>query len=107
MLRRFRLVAAIAVVVLAAANPGRAADALQLRVLSSRPDMVSGGDALIRVDLPAGTATRDVKLTINGADQTSKLKVDASGHALTGLVTGLTNGTNTVAATGAGKTSAK
>jgi hypothetical protein len=30
-----------------------AADGVQLRVLSSRPDMVSGGDALVRVELPA------------------------------------------------------
>jgi hypothetical protein len=85
----------------------RAADGLQLRVVSSRPDMVSGGDALVRVELPAGMAARDVKVTVNGADATAKLKADAAGRSLTGLVTGLVVGPNTLVATGGGKASAK
>ena len=44
MLRRFRVLAAIGVTVLAATSAGDAADGLQLRVLSSRPDLVTGGD---------------------------------------------------------------
>ena len=106
-MRGLRLIAAIAVLVLAAANAGRAADQLRLRVLSSRPDMVTGGDALVRVELPAGATAADVKLTINGADATRKLTADASGRSLTGLVTGLTNGSNTLMATAAKKGSAK
>jgi hypothetical protein len=39
---RLLKVAAIGVVVLAASDTGGAADLLQLRVLSSRPDMVTG-----------------------------------------------------------------
>ncbi len=85
----------------------RAADGLQLRVLSSRPDMVSGGDALVRVDLPAGMTARDVKLTVNGVDATVKLKAVASGRSLTGLVTGLSPGSNALAASGSNKASAK
>ena len=85
----------------------RAADTLQLRVLSSRADMVSGGDALLRVELPAGVAAGDVKVTVNGGDATKQLKADASGSSLTGLITGLTNGSNTVTATAAKKGSAK
>src|SRR6266550_3420276 len=101
-------VLAIAVVpALIAITSVRAADGLQLRVLSSRPDLVSGGDALVRVDLPAGMAAREVKLTVNGADATAKLKADASGRALAGLVTGLNLGPNTLAATGSNKASAK
>ena len=78
MFRRCQRVAAIAVFVLAAMSTGRAADQLQLRVLSSRPDMVTGGDALVRVELPAGVTAADVKLTVNGADATKQLKADAS-----------------------------
>ena len=64
---------AIAVVpALVAINSVRAADGLQLRVLSNRLDVVTGGDALVRVDLPAGMAARDVKVTVNGADATAK-----------------------------------
>jgi len=66
--------ATVGVYPLVATAPVRAADGIQLRVLSSRPDMVSGGDALVRVDLPAGMAARDVKLTVNGTDATAKLK---------------------------------
>jgi hypothetical protein len=69
--------------------------------------MVSGGDALVRVDLPAGMAARDVKVTVNGTDQTSKLKADANGRSLTGLVAGLANGSNALVATGTGKATAK
>ena len=99
---------AIAVVpAFVAMNTVKAADALQLRVLSSRPDMVSGGDALVLVDLPAGMAARDVKLTVNGTDATAKLKEDAGGRSLTGLVTGLALGPSALAATGANKSSAK
>src|SRR3954467_1817205 len=107
MLRPFRLIAAIAVIVVAATNAGRAADGLQLRVLSSRPDMVSGGDALVRVELPAGVMPSDVKLTVNGTDATARFKADVSGRSLTGLVAGLTNGSNTLIATAAKKGSAK
>ena len=107
MLLRFRFVAAIVIAVLAATGAGRAADGLQLRVLSSRPDMVTGGDALVRVDLPAGVNAKDVKLTVNGSDATTKLKADANGRSLTGLVTGLTLGSNTLAATGGSKATAK
>ena len=84
-----------------------AADSLQLRVLSSRADMVSGGDALVRVDLAAGVAAADVKLTVNGADATKQLKADASGRSLTALVTGLHNGSNALTATAAKTGSAK
>ena len=45
--------------------------------------------------------------TANGADATAKLKADAGGSSLTGLVTGLTTGSNTLAATGTNKASAK
>jgi hypothetical protein len=91
-----------------AMNSVRAADGPQLRVISSRPDMVSGGDALVRVDLPAGLAARDVvKLTLNGAEARAKLKDDVGGRSLTGLVTGLRNGPNTLEVTASNKSSAK
>ena len=106
-MRRFQLLGGIAIAVLVATGAGRAADGLQLRVLSSRPDMVTGGDALVRVDLPAGVNAKDVKLTVNGSDATTKLKADANGRSLTGLVTGLALGSNTLAATGGSKATAK
>jgi Tannase-like family of unknown function (DUF6351) len=107
MLRHWRFVAAISVVVLAATYVGGAADQLQLRVLSSRPEMVTGGDARVRVELPAGISPTDVKFTVNGTDATGRLKADASGRSLTGLVTGLDLGSNTLTASAAKKSSMK
>jgi hypothetical protein len=52
-------------------------------------------------------AARDVKLMVNGTDVTAKLKSDSSGRAMTGLVTGFTIGSNTLAVTGGNKASAK
>ena len=98
---------AIGVSVVASMGVVGAADGLQIRVLSSRPDMVTGGDALVRVDLPAGTSGADVHLLVNGKEQTSALKADTSGRSLTGLVTGLTLGANTLSASGSGKASAR
>jgi hypothetical protein len=75
----------------------------QLRVLSSRPDLVSGGDALVRVDPPAGAAAAALKVSVNGADVTSALKAERGG--LVGVVRALTNGSNTLTVTGGGRTS--
>ena len=107
MSRRLAFAAAIVIGTVSATHHVRAADGLQLRVLSSRPDMVTGGDALVRVDLPAGGATTDVKVTLNGTDVTRQLKADVSGRSVTGLVTGFHNGSNTLAAAAANKASAK
>jgi hypothetical protein len=71
---------------------------LQLQVLSSTsPDWVSGGDALVRVNgtLPPGSTLR---LTLNGTDITNSFgTATVDGHP-TGLVTGMTNGSNTLTA---------
>ncbi|GAA1742854.1 DUF6351 family protein [Nonomuraea bangladeshensis] len=75
--------------------PARAAahGALELEVLSSRPDQVSGGDALVRVRRPKGAKVRVLR---NGEDVTGAFTETRDG--LTGLVTGLAVGRNTVTA---------
>lgn len=101
-----RIAPVAACAVLALVSPALAADGLQIRVLSSRPDMVTGGDALVRVDVPAGTQPRDVRLVVNGADATAVLTPAADGNGLTGRVTGLKAGANALSAN-AGKATAK
>jgi uncharacterized tannase-like protein DUF6351 len=66
---------------------------LVIRVLSNRADLVSAGDALVEVSGPGRSALRDVRVTLNGADITSRFAVRADGRYL-GLVTGLRNGRN-------------
>ena len=83
-------------------SPGaaRAADGeAELTVLSSRPDMVSGGDALLAVSLPSGASAADVRVTVNGADATPAFRPDPAGQRLLGLVNRLQLGSNTVTAT--------
>jgi hypothetical protein len=72
---------------------------LQLRALSSRPDLVTGGDALVRVDVPAGGAVADVQVLLNGTDVTAQLRADTSGHSLTGVIAGLAPGSSQMVAT--------
>ncbi|MCK2217548.1 DUF6351 family protein [Actinomadura sp. ATCC 31491] len=68
--------------------------ALALEVLSSRPDQVSGGDALVRVRHPKGVR---VSVSRDGVDVSAAFTETADG--LTGLVTGLRPGRNTITAT--------
>ena len=67
--------------------------AATIEVLSSRADLVSGGDSLVAVTLPPSIATAAVAITLNDADVTSAFKPSAPGKML-GLVTGLKIGDN-------------
>jgi hypothetical protein len=64
----------------------------QIDVLSSRPYMISGGDALVRVTVKKNVAASAMRVKLNGADVTSSFV--ASGGTLTGLVRGMRLGDN-------------
>ena len=89
------------IALLIAAFMPAAADAqgLRLSAVSTRPEFVSGGDVLVRLDVPAGTQAAAVRVSLNGADVTSQLRADQGGRSLTGVVTGLTLGANQMTAT--------
>src|SRR5579862_2850093 len=74
-----------------------AAQALQINVLSTRADLVSGGQALTSIALPAGTNPAGVTVTLNGTNVTSQFAERPNGQ-FEGLLTGLVNGSNTVTA---------
>jgi hypothetical protein len=63
-----------------------------ITVLSSRPDMVSGGNALLQI-IPADTSLR---ILVNGEDTTAVFRPD--GNALIGLLEQLRDGRNVVEA---------
>ena len=67
-----------------------------IRVLSNRADLVSGGDALVRVIVPAGAGPARAVVTVNGR-RVSSLK-PAGSQTLVGLLTGLRVGANVVRA---------
>jgi hypothetical protein len=66
-----------------------------IEVLSSRPDSVSGGDALIQVKLPPGIGKQGFTVTADGRDVSSHFEETGKGTYV-GLITGLTVGTNTI-----------
>jgi hypothetical protein len=75
---------------------------LTLRVLSSRPDLVSGGDALLEV---AGTPSMDgLRVIVNGRDVTPSFRADTLRGSVVGLVDGLRLGANTAEVRRGGRT---
>jgi hypothetical protein len=67
-----------------------------ISVLSNRADSISGGDALVRIDLGDAQAA-SVTVTLNGSDVTSAFAVRPNGR-YEGLVTGLAEGVNVLRA---------
>ena len=80
---------------------------IELEILSGQADQVSGGDALLQVKFGSGMLPGQLKVTRNGADVTAAFTAAAQpgvpgragDRAVTGLVTGLKPGWNTVEAT--------
>lgn len=70
----------------------------QISILSSSPDMVSGGDALVRVDVPKNVPLQQVTVELNGVDVTGAFAREPQDRALVGLVDGFVVGANTLKA---------
>jgi len=76
----------------------------RIEVLSSRPYMVSGGDALVRVSVKKKKVSLgNVRIELNGANVTGAFVADAGAGTLTGLVTGLRLGRNQLEVDAKGK----
>jgi hypothetical protein len=114
--------ATVLVLTLAPATPAHAdhRSPLTIEVLSSAPDQVTGGDALVRVSAGGRIRLADVRVSRNGEDVTGAFTPDpagrsqrgggaprsgAGGASLTGLVDGLALGGNQLRAR-AGRTAA-
>jgi hypothetical protein len=84
----------------AVADPGDGANAARLRieVVSNRADLISGGDALVRVMVPPHRHAADVRVAVGGHDETAAFAPQPDGTLL-GVVTGLVGGPNLVTAT--------
>jgi hypothetical protein len=86
---------ALALAALLAAAPLASADPpFEIQILSSAPDQVSGGDALVRVQFPEADIPGKATLTLNGVDVTSSLAPEPGGGALVGVVSGFALGDN-------------
>jgi Tannase-like family of unknown function (DUF6351) len=92
MITKFRFLAVLATVAMAFANPAahaQSATTLTVEVLSSRPELVSGGDALVKIS----GAARAPAVTVDGKDVSGAFRPDSKGGFI-GLVDGLKDGDN-------------
>ncbi|MCJ0765233.1 DUF6351 family protein [Variovorax terrae] len=78
----------------------------ELRVLSGRADLVSGGDALVQLLAPAGVAVASLQVDLDGKDVTAAFALRADGRYY-GLISGLKVGKNQLRARVPGKDGAK
>src|SRR5262245_58066908 len=83
-----------------ARRPGGAqgsSDDLAIKVPSNRADLISGGDALVEVVIPADADPPNVRVRLNGVDVTNLFGVRDNGRYI-GLVDGLDVGDNELVA---------
>jgi hypothetical protein len=87
---------ALALFLLAAAAPaGASAEPITISVLSGRADLVSGGDALMRIG--GVSSTKGLKVTVGGTNRTKAFAKRADGT-IVGLVRGLKLGRSAIIA---------
>src|SRR5215510_1014261 len=81
--------------VVAVAKP---TDDLDIVTVSTRPDTVSGGNVLVRINARRGVAINDLVVLLNGQNVTGAFRPEAGGHSLLGLVDGLVDRENSLVA---------
>src|SRR5436190_11870801 len=67
-----------------------------IRSVSSRAALVSGGDALIEVSVPGGLPLKNVRIAVDGRDVTSAFRPGLEEGTLLGVVSRLAVGRNTL-----------
>jgi len=75
----------------------------EIRTLTNRADLISGGDALVEVSVPHNVPLHQVKLLLNGKDVTGSFVTDADERSMRGVLTGLREGRNTLVADSNGR----
>src|SRR5690349_10400248 len=92
------VVCAAAMLAACAGGPGAGSGAaLEIKVLSNRADLVSGGDALVEIALPKAGTTDGLRVDVDGRDVSGAFKQRADSRVVA-LVTGLKEGANVVTA---------
>jgi hypothetical protein len=67
-------ICAAAVLAACAGGPSGSGAGLEIKVLSNRADLVSGGDALVEVVLPKSAAADGLRVDVDGRDISSSFK---------------------------------
>jgi hypothetical protein len=106
--KKLELIAAVAALAVVVVGPIASADAakkhggLAVQVLSNRADLISAGDALVAIKVPAKVDPARVRVKVSGADATSAFAMRPNGR-FEGLLTGLADGRNKVTASAPGR----
>ncbi|HEV8519893.1 MAG TPA: DUF6351 family protein [Burkholderiales bacterium] len=80
----------------ASAAPKQDSLDFSIEVLSGRPDTITGGDTLVRIDVPRNVPMQLVSVRLNGTDVTGAFVRNELLRTMTGLVTGLVVGYNSL-----------
>jgi len=97
--RRFSLAMAAGLLIGGAASAIAGPDPdFDIVTLSSRPDTVSGGNVLVRINLPPNVPPGDVIALLNSRNVTSAFRPETGHNSLLGLLGGLVLGRNTLIA---------
>lgn len=67
-----------------------------VEVVSSAPDQVTGGDARIHIEVPRTVPPHQVRVLVNGIDQSDHFSLIPDTRTLTGIIDGLELGPNSV-----------
>ena len=85
------VLAVVALVTGACSSAETAGESARVQTLSARPDMITGGDVLVRVELPPGVSADAVSVQVAHRDVSGQFRASGEG-ALEGLVTDLSPG---------------
>ena len=83
---RFTVLALAVTLTAAVAGAQTAKGGFEIRTVSARADLISGGDALIQLTVPATLAADKLGVTVNGRDVSAAFKLAALPNTLVGLV---------------------
>ena len=72
----------------------RDSNQFEIRTLSNRADLISGGDALVAVHVPRTVPLHQVTLFLNGRNVTAAFHTDATARIMRGVLTDLVPGQN-------------
>jgi hypothetical protein len=92
------LVAVIGALTIPVAAQQKASPSIEIQALSTKAELVSGGDVLLQVTGPANLTVKNVRVMVNGKDESAAFKPAAGSKGLVGLVTGLNVGSNSIQA---------
>ncbi len=113
MRKHFRLRHCVAIALVAAglgACGGRGGSdnsvAIQIKTLSNRADLISGGNSYVEIVMPEGKSIAGLGVSVSGRDVTSAFAMRPNGRIL-GVITGLANGDNVVVASYQGSAAAR